>query len=268
MPQKVRDAIAQKSHVKLSGGLPSRAGIAIASPFRHLARAIVRECLEPNPKCPSGDDQSAPTREEDQGFLVEVQQGRLVYRSQWRRRAQGKADISPFRVQPLSTHGSSTHLMGAKFGEWELSESGHFSSKRLQPHERDGSATPSDPRAICCGEWCVSDGRLLVICDQSRYGQALRKDLEKVYDTLSSDMDLSNVLYYTEIFDSGHVKLRRWYRFQDWLKNPSIAPLQEFKHGRPDAILCDVRLACTSNANPAQLLTRLGLEVRRSSRPT
>lgn len=191
-----------------------------------------------------------------------MHQGRLVYRARRRRRAHGKADTSLFRVHPLSTDRCSAPLLGAKFGAWELSESGHFFSRQGQ----DESAARSGTGAACCGEWCVSDGRLLVIAGQSGYGPAPREDLEWVYDTLSAGMDLSNVLYYEAIFDGGMANFRHWYRFQDWRENPSVAPLQELKQGRPDAFLRDVRLACTSNANPAQLLTRLGLEVRRGTR--
>lgn len=203
----------------------------------------------PAPRGPHLSDSQPP---EHIRWEVRIEQGRLLSP------ARASRTGVQARMERFSTASRHAPVQGALFAPWLLGTSGRLYSA---PHP-----VPVAGALLCSGEWCVSDGHLLVLCGAAGHLPARREALVRACERLAESLPLANVLFATTIPGPDLRPRRAWYRLEDWWQRPGCEPLQVRAPGEADPFLGDIRLACASNADAKQLLDRLRLPVQRSAR--
>lgn len=133
-------------------------------------------------------------------------------------------DAAKFKA--FSTHGYDTLYNGPGFAIWVCGPTGKFYSHRHKKDVFHHSSFFAGQEVLCGGEWAVSNGELLMVCDKTGHYGATQADFHKTCKLLqAAGVDLKDVIYQTSNYADGVDADRTYCWLYDWVMNyPANTP--------------------------------------------
>ena len=166
-------------------------------------------------------------------YRVKVQNNKLLRRSRDEVRALKvslRLDMAAIKAAAqfsnFSTAGYETLYNGPGFAIWVCGPSGKIYSHRHKKDVFHHSSFFAGEEVLCGGEWAVSNGELVMVCDKTGHYGATQADFHRFCKLLEAQgLDLKDVVYQTSTYANGVDADRNYYWLYDWVRNyPNITP--------------------------------------------
>jgi hypothetical protein len=123
------------------------------------------------------------------------------------------------QFKPFSTAGYDTLYNGTGFAIWVCGPTGKFYSHRHKKDTFHHSSFFAGDEVICGGEWAISQGELVMICDKTGHYAATQADFHKACKLLvDAKVNIENAVYETADYAVNGWD-RKFYWLWDWYRH-------------------------------------------------